>query len=163
MEVIQKAFRLATFDRRTATRVMLDQSATGDAVLLVAGVQALVIVVLFIRVGAFSITSLLEGVIRGLAAWLFLSFAIWLMGTKVLKGNGDPQTMIRTAGFATLPLLLGAVGLSWLGLVWYLAVLVLVAKLVLGSGWGEAAAAVGLGAALIYLIQTLLGAALFRF
>lgn len=163
MEVIQKAFRLATFDRRTATHVMLDHSATGDAVLLVAGVQALVIVVLFFRVGTFSITSLLEGVIRGLAAWLFLSFAIWLMGTKVLKGNGDPQTMIRTAGFATLPLLLGAVGLSWLGLVWYLAVLVLVAKLVLGSGWGEAAAAVALGAALIYLIQTLLGAALFSF
>jgi hypothetical protein len=46
---------------------------------------------------------------------------------------------------------------------WHLALLVLVAKVVLGLRWIEAGAAVGLGAALIYLIQTLLGATSFRF
>jgi hypothetical protein len=98
-----------------------------------------------------------------LAGWLFLSFAIWLMGTRLLKGSSDPQTMIRATGFASLPLLLGAVGFGWVGFLWHLAILVLVASVVLGLRWVEAGAAVGLGAALIYLIQTLLGAALFQF
>ena len=39
----------------------------------------------------------------------------------------------------------------------------MVAKVVLGLRWIEAGAAVGLGAALIYLIQSLLGATFFRF
>jgi hypothetical protein len=163
MDTIQRALRIALFDQRAVTRVMLDQSATGDAVLIVAGVNAAVIVVLFIRAGAFSLTGLLEGTLRGLAGWLVLSFAIWLMGTKLIKGSGDPQTMIRTSGFATLPLLLGAIGFALVGLIWHLALLVLVARQVLGKGWGEAAAAVALGAALVFAIQTLVGGALFRF
>ena len=136
--------------------------------MIVAAVYAIVIAVNSFRSGSFDLIGLLEGVIRGLAGWLFLSFAIWVMGTKVLKGNGDPQTMIRTAGFASLPLLLGALNFIWpssglVGLLWHLGLLVLVAKVVLGVRWIEAGAAVGLGAALIYLIQTLLGATLFRF
>ena len=119
--------------------------------------------VISFRFGVFDLLGLIEGVIVGIAGWLFLSFAIWLMATKVLKGNGDAQTMIRTAGFASLPLLLGAVSLSWLGVLWHIALLVVVAKVVFGMKWVEAAAAVALGAALIYLIQTLLGAAFFRF
>ncbi|HSL25379.1 MAG TPA: YIP1 family protein [Acidimicrobiia bacterium] len=163
MEALQRALRLSFFDRRTANQIMFDHSATGDAVLLVAAVQAAVIAVLFLRAGAFSPMALLEGAIGGIAGWLFLSFAIWLMGTRVLKGSGDAQTMIRTTGFGTLPLLLGAAGYGWVGLVWHLAILVLVARVVLGLDWAEAGGAVALGAALIYLIQTLLGAALFRF
>ncbi|HEY7564407.1 MAG TPA: YIP1 family protein [Acidimicrobiia bacterium] len=163
MDAILRAFRIALFDQRAVTRVMLDHGATGDAVLLVAGVNAVVEVVQVFFGGRFSLVGLLEGTLRGLAGWLVLSFAIWLMGTKLLKGNGDPQTMIRTAGFATLPLLLGAFGYGLVGLVWHLALLVLVARQVLGKGWGEAAAAVALGAALIFAIQTLVGGALFRF
>ncbi|MGZ5384926.1 MAG: YIP1 family protein [Acidimicrobiia bacterium] len=168
MESVQKAIRLTFFDQRTARQVMFEHSATADAVMIVAAVNAIVLLVLHLRVGSFDLLAILEGTIRGLAGWLFLSFAIWLMGTKLLKGNGDPQTVIRTSGFASLPLLLGALtfvwgGLSWVGLLWHLALLVLVAKVSLGLEWIEAAAAVALGAALIYLIQTLLGAAFFRF
>jgi hypothetical protein len=163
MESVQKAIRLTFFDQRTARQVMFEHNATADAVMIVAGVHAVVILVNFIGNSTFDLIGLLEGVIRGVAGWLFLSFAIWLMATKLLKGNGDPQTLIRTAGFASLPLLLGAVGFDWLGLLWYLVLLVVVAKVVCGLRWVEAGAAVGLGAALIYLVQTLLGAAFFRF
>jgi hypothetical protein len=163
MESLQKAIRLTFFDQRTARQVMFEQSATADAVMIVAAVHAIVLLVISFRFGVFDLLGLIEGVIVGIAGWLFLSFAIWLMATKVLKGNGDAQTMIRTAGFASLPLLLGAVSLSWLGVLWHIALLVVVAKVVFGMKWVEAAAAVALGAALIYLIQTLLGAAFFRF
>jgi hypothetical protein len=163
MESLQKALRLTFFDQRTARQVMFEQSATADAVMIVAAVHAIVLAVISFRFGIFDLLGLIEGVIVGIAGWLFLSFAIWLMATKVLKGNGDAQTMIRTAGFASLPLLLGAVSLSWLGVLWHVALLVVVAKVVFGMKWVEAGAAVALGAALIYLIQTLLGATFFRF
>jgi len=163
MESLQKAIRLTFFDQRTARQVMFEHSATADAVMIVGAVHAIVLVVLSIRFGSFDLLGVLEGVIIGIAGWLFLSFAIWLMATKLLKGNGDAQTMIRTAGFASLPLLLGAVNLSWLGVLWHVALLVVVAKVVFGMKWMEAVAAVALGAALIYLIQALLGAAFFRF
>ena len=163
MESLQKSIRLTFFDQRTARQVMFEQSATADAVMIVAAVHAIVLAVLSFRFGFFDLLGLIEGVIVGIAGWLFLSFAIWLMATKLLKGNGDAQTMIRTAGFASLPLLLGAVSLSWLGVLWHVALLVVVAKVVFGMKWVEAGAAVALGAALIYLIQTLLGATFFRF
>ncbi|MGH8927806.1 MAG: YIP1 family protein [Acidimicrobiia bacterium] len=163
MESVLRAVRLTFFDQRTARQVMFEHGATGDAVLLVAGVNALAILISFFRAGVFDLLGLLQGILSGIAGWLILSFAVWLMGTKLLKGNGDPQTMIRTAGFAALPLLLGSVGLDLIGLLWYLALLVLVAKVVFGLGWAEAAASVALGAALVYLIQVLFGAGLFRF
>jgi len=163
VESVQKAIRLTFFDQRTARHVMFEHGATADAVMIVAAVHAIVILVNSIRFGTFDLLGLLEGVIIGIAGWLFLSFAIWLMATKLLKGNGDPQTMIRTAGFASLPLLLGAVGLAWVGVLWYVALLVVVAKVVFGLRWVEAGAAVVLGAALIYLVQIILGATFFRF
>ena len=168
MESLQKALRLSFFDQRTARQVMFEHSATADAVMIVGGVYAVVIIVNFLTAGTFDLFGLLEGIIRGIAGWLFLSFAIWVMGTKVIKGSGDPQTLIRTAGFASLPLVLGALNFVWsglglVGLLWHVGLLVMVAKVVLGLRWIEAGAAVGLGAALIYLIQTLLGATFFRF
>ena len=163
MESLQKALRLTFFDQRTARQVMFEQSATADAVMIVAAVHAIVLAAISIRFGVFDLLGLVEGVIVGIAGWLFLSFAIWLMATKLLKGTGDAQTMIRTAGFASLPLVLGAASLSWLGVLWHVALLVVVAKVVFGMKWVEAGAAVALGAALIYLVQTLLGATFFRF
>jgi hypothetical protein len=158
VESLKRAIRLAGFDRRVAVGLMFDQGATGDAVLIVGAVHLIVALVTFIRVGFFSVLGLLESLILGVAGWLFLSFAIWIMGTRLLKGSGEAQAVIRTSGFAHLPILLRALGpglFGLLGLAWYLAALVLVTGVVLGLGWKEALGAVVLGAALIYLIQTL--------
>jgi len=168
MESFQKAVRLTFFDQRTARQVMFEHNATADAVVIVGGVYLASFIIGSIRSGSFDVVQILTDVIFGIAGWLFLSFAIWVMGTKLIKGNGDPQTLIRTAGFASLPLLLQALTFVWsqmalVGLVWYLALLVLVAKVVLGLRWVEAGASVALGVALIYLIQSLLGGTFFRF
>jgi hypothetical protein len=92
------------------------------------------------------------------------------MGTKVLKGAGAIEAMIRVSGFARLPLLLGVVDyltgsgiFGVVGLVWHLALLVVAAGVVLGLQLKEAVAAVALGAALIAVVQLVFGAALFRF
>jgi hypothetical protein len=134
---------------------MFDTSAMGDAVLLVAAVHLVIGLVISIRFGLFDIVALLTAAIYGVAGWLILSFAIWLMGTKVLKGTGDAQAMMRGAGFGTLPLLLAVVNLGWVGTLWHLAILVVVTIVVLGLEFKEAVGAVLLGAALVVLIQLL--------
>jgi hypothetical protein len=134
---------------------MFDTSAMGDAVLLVAAVHLVIGLVISIRGGFFDIVALLSAAIYGVAGWLILSFAIWLMGTKVLKGTGDVQAMMRGAGFGTLPLLLAVVNLGWVGTLWHLGILVVVTVVVLSLEFKEAVGAVLLGAALVVLIQLL--------
>jgi hypothetical protein len=155
LKSLQRAARLAGFDRRVASELMFDTSAMGDAVLLVAAVHLAIGLVLSIRIGRFDIVELLTAAIYGVAGWLILSFAIWLMGTRLLKGTGDVQAMMRGAGFGTLPLLLAVVNLGWVGTLWQLAILVVVTTVVLGLELKEAVGAVLLGAALVVLIQLL--------
>ena len=155
LKSLERAVRLSGFDRRVATELMFDTSAMGDAVLLVAVVQLAIGLVVSIRFGVFDIVALLTAAIYGVAGWLILSFAIWLMGTRVLKGTGDVQAMMRGAGFGTLPLLLAIVNLGWVGTLWQLAILVVVTIVVLGLELKEAVGAVLLGAALVVLIQLL--------
>ncbi len=152
---LERAVRLSGFDRRVATELMFDTSAMGDAVLLVAAVHLAIGLVVSLRFGLFDIVALLTAAVYGVAGWLILSFAIWLMGTRVLKGTGDVQAMMRGAGFGTLPLLLAVVNLGWVGTLWQLAILVVVTIVVLGLELKEAAGAVLLGAALVVLIQLL--------
>lgn len=159
MEQIVKAFRVALFDRRTAASISFDSGATGDAVLIVAGVHAVIQIVAFVRAGTFDVFVLLQSIVLGVAGWIFLSFAIWLMGTRLLKGSGEAQTVIRLTGFAQLPLLLTALGsdvIGLVGLVWYLAAVVVVTSVALGLRLKESVASVVLGAALVFLIQRLL-------
>lgn len=163
MEIVTRALKLTAFDRRTATALMLDSTAMGDAVLLVAAVRTLVVAVNFLRFRVFSLTGFLESILTAVVAWLVLSMAIWFMGSRLLKGTGEADAMMRTAGFASLPLVLSAVSLGWVGLVWHLAILVLVTGVVLGLGIKESVAAVALGAALVYLISLLFRAPLLGF
>lgn len=149
------------FDRRTARELMFDSSATGDAVLLVAAIHVVIVLTRMIMAGVFDLIGLLETAIFGVAGWLILSFAIWLMGTKVLKGSGDVQALMRVAGFASLPLLLGIVGLGWVGSIWQLAILVVGTSVVLGQDLKEALGSVVLGAALVLVIQLLFRAPFF--
>lgn len=169
-ENLRHALRLSSFDRQAARRISFDSSATADAVVLVAAIEAVLVGVLLAVTRRFDLIGLLEAVILGLAGWLILAAAIWLMGTKVLKGSGAIEAMIRVSGFARLPLLLGIIDyltgpgiFRLLGLVWHLALLVVAASVVLGLQLKESVAAVALGAALIAVVQLIFGAALFRF
>ncbi len=141
------------FDRRVATELMFDSSATGDAVLLVAGIHVVVVLTRMLLAESFALMVVLESAIFGVAGWLILSFAIWIMGTKVLKGQGDVQALMRVSGFASLPLLLAMVGFGWVGSIWQLAVMVLGTGVVLGQNTKEALGSVVLGAALLFAFQ----------
>ena len=169
-ENFRHALRLSSFDRQAARRISFDSSATADAVVLVAAIEAILVGVQLAITRRFDLIGLLEAVILGIAGWLILAAAIWLMGTKVLKGSGAIEAMIRVSGFARLPLLLGVIDyltgsgiFRLVGLVWHLALLVVAAGVVLGLQLKEAVAAVALGAALIAVVQLVFGAALFRF
>lgn len=169
-ENLRHAFRLASFDRQTARRLGFDASATADAVVLVAAIEAILVGVRLALARRFDLINLLEAVILGIAGWLILAAAIWLMGTRVVKGSGEIEAMIRVSGFARLPLLLGAVDyftrtsfLDLVGLVWHLALLGLVAGVVLGLKLKESVAAVVLGAAVVLVVQLVFRAAFFRF
>jgi hypothetical protein len=153
MATINRAVRMTIFDRRAATDLMLDSSATGDAVLLVATVHVLITLVGMVLLGGFGLIALLAAAIYGVAGWLILSFAIWIMGTKLLGGSGEVQTLMRVTGFASLPLLLALVGWGWVGTLWQLAILVVATMVVLGQEIKEAVGSVVLGAALVLLIQ----------
>jgi hypothetical protein len=169
-ETLRHAFALSTFNRQTARRLSFDSSATADAVLLVAALEAVLVGTLMAVTRRFDLLQLIESAILGIAGWLILAAAIWLMGTKVLKGGGEIEAMIRVSGFARLPLLLAVIGyligssiLGLVGLVWHLALLVVVTGVVLGLELKEAVAAVALGVALIAIVQFIFGAAFFRF
>ncbi|MGQ0847888.1 MAG: YIP1 family protein [Actinomycetota bacterium] len=166
MEAIRRALKLAAFERRTVTGLMYDSSATGDAVLIVAGVQAVLLAITFFRAGRFSLTDLVQSVILAIAGWLILAFSVWLMGTKLLKGSGEVESIVRTSGFGRLPLLLGAAGIEWLtwfGLFWHLAVLVVAVGVVFGLKQKDAIATVALGFGLVLVVQLLFRATFFAF
>lgn len=168
-DALRRAFRIAMFDRPTVRAVSSESTATGDAVLLVAAVEAIVALALMIGSGVLSLSFFVETVILGVAGWLFLSAAIWFMGTRVLKGSGTIDAMFRATGFARLPMLLGVIdgfvggNLSGqIGLLWYLALVVVATGVVLGLKWEEALGAVVLGAALVLLVQLIFRAPFFR-
>jgi hypothetical protein len=168
-QAIERAFRIATFDRKAARQVSFDSSATGDAVLLVAAIEAVVALAFVLAGGGFDLRIFVESVILGVASWLILAAAIWLMGTRVLKGSAAIESMFRVSGFARLPLLLGAVDgfvgnrlFGQIGLVWYLALLVVATGVALGLGWKESLGAVVLGTAVVLLIQLIFRASFFR-
>ncbi|HEX2421473.1 MAG TPA: YIP1 family protein [Acidimicrobiia bacterium] len=169
-ENFRSAIRLASFDRQAARRIGFDSSATADAVVLVAAIEAVLVGALLVTARRFDLIGLLQSVLLAIAGWLILAAAIWVMGTRVLKGAGEIEAMIRVSGFARLPLLVGIVDyltgrsiFGLIGLLWHLALLVIVAGVVLGLRLKEALAAVALGAALVAVVQLVFRTALFRF
>jgi hypothetical protein len=125
MRALKRAVRSAIFDRKVNTELFFDSDATADAVLLVAGIGAVVYFGAVARVGlgAFSITGLLEAVIYAVVGWLILAVGTWVAATKLFDGSGQMQSMMRLHGHAEMPLLLALFGglIGTLGLAWSLA------------------------------------------
>lgn len=168
MEVLRRAFSVSLFDRRAARRVMFEHDATGDAVLLVAAIEAVVVGLIMFLTSSFNLIGLFQSVILGIAGWLILGAATWFMGTRLLKGSGEIEAMFRVTGFARVPLLLGlgaAFGLpflNWVGFLWHLALVVMAAGVVLGLKLKEAIGSVVLGSALVLVFQLIFRAVFFR-
>lgn len=135
--VLTRSIRAALFERRPYGEVLYEASATGDAALLVAGVSAVVFLVTALRSGTTNpidlVLGLVPNAIFALAGWLFLALATWFAGSRLFRGSGDAQMVMRAHGLAYLPNLLGVAG-GLAGAV--------------GSLWSLAAAAVGTAVAM---------------
>lgn len=149
--------RASILDRKAHTELFFDSDATADAVLLVAGISAVVYFGAVVGVGfsALSLTGLLEAVIFGLIGWLILAGATWLAATKLFEGSGQLQTMMRLHGHCELPLLLGVLGPigAIVGLLWSAAAKVVATSEGASLDVMKAVAAVLLGLALVVLVR----------
>lgn len=169
-DIFRRAFRATLFDRKPFVEALWDSTATADAALLVIIVSAFVAGVTAFRIG-FGITSLISGmlssVITTLAAWLFLAIATWFVGSRLFAPPDDPvrrfeamQVMLRMHGLAFLPVALTPIGglVSVIGGLWYLAAAALGTSIALDSKTWEGGVAVLLGAAVMALINAVIGA-----
>lgn len=155
-----RAARAAIFDKKAFTEAFFDDDAMADGAIVVAMVGAVTYLGVLLWHGvmnAFSITGLIQVVLASVASWLVLGFATWFVATRMFKSSGRPQTLVAMHGLAPLPLLLEIFGapISWIGLVWYLAILVVATKEVTDLDYKFSAVSVLIGFALAALVRAL--------
>lgn len=161
--MLTRAGRAAIFDRRAFTEAFFDDDAMADGALIVALVGAVTYLgalVWFGVLGAFDIVVLIRALVYSVASWLILGFATWFAATRLFGATNRYQTLIAMQGLAALPLVLELFGspVSWLGVVWYLAVLVLATKEATELDYKFAGVSVLIGFAVAAVVRLLLGA-----
>ena len=87
--------------------MFFDNAATGDAVLIVAGIYGAIYLALVLGSNlGFSVVSFIGILLSGLIGWLIVSGGLWLAGTKIFEGSARGATVIRLTGFTHVPLVL---------------------------------------------------------
>jgi hypothetical protein len=158
-----RAGRAALFDRRAFTEAFFDDDAMADGAIVVAVVGAVSyvgILAWFGVLGRFDIVGLLQSLIFSVASWLILGLATGFAASRLFGSSARYQTVIAMQGLAVLPLLLEIFGspISWIGLVWYLAVLVIATKEATELDYKFAGVAVLIGFAVAAVVRLLIGA-----
>lgn len=161
--MLSRAGRAAIFDRQAFTEAFFDDDAMADGALVVAGVGAIWYVGVLIWVGAlerFDLIGLLQSLIFSVVTWLILGFATWFAASRLFGANNRYQTLLAVHGLAVLPLVLEIFGspVSWLGLVWYLAVLVIATKEATDLDYKLAGVSVLIGFAIAFVVRLILRA-----
>lgn len=168
-DLLTRAVKAATFDRRTFDEVMWERNATADAVLLVAFVSALRVLWEGIRYGigvSRVVGVLVETVISDVAGWLFLAVATWFLGSRLFRPGDDfrrrfehAQTVMRVQGIAYLPMVLAVFGgiVAAVGQLWYLAAASVGTAVALDVKPLQGGVAVILGMAALFLIRLAFG------
>jgi hypothetical protein len=158
-----RAARAAILDRRAFTEAFFDDDAMADSTIVVALVGAATYVGILFWFGAierFDIIGLIQSLIYSVASWLILGFATWFAATRLFGSSNRYQTLIAMQGLAVLPLLLEIFGspISFVGLVWYLAVLVVATKEATDLSYKFAGVSVLIGFAVAAVVRLLMGA-----
>jgi hypothetical protein len=156
-----RAARAALFDRKAFTEAFFDDDAMADGAIVVAVVGALTYLGALSwlgALGAFDLAALFQVLIASVASWLILGFATWFAASRLFKSSNRPQTLVAMHGLAPLPLLLEIFGspLAWVGLVWYLGILVLATKEATELPYKFAGVSVLIGFAAAVLVRALL-------
>ncbi len=154
-----RAGRAAIFDRKVYTEAFFDNDAMADGAIVVAGVGALTYLGLLARgMVGFDLSGLLQILLASVVSWLILGFATWFAANRLFQGSGRPQTLLAMHGLAPLPLLLEILGtpIAWLGVLWYLAILVVATKEGTDLDYKFAGVSVLIGFAAAFLVRALL-------
>jgi hypothetical protein len=160
--MFSRAGRASLLDRKPFTEAFFDGDAPADSAILVSIVAAVGYVgtLLWLGVlGAFSIGHLFQVVIAGVVSWLVLGFATWFVANRLFGASSRPQTMIGLQGLAVLPLVLEVFGsvAGGIGLVWYLAILVVATREATDLKLRDAGVSVLIGFAVAVVFRALLG------
>lgn len=163
VKMFTRAGRAAIFDRKVYTEAFFDNDAMADSALVVALTGAatyLGVLVWFGALGSFDLIFLIQALIYSVASWLILGGATWFAASRLFGSSSRYQNVITMQGLAVLPLLLEMFGapISWLGIVWYLVILVIATKDAAELDYKLAGVSVLIGFAVTYVIRLLLGA-----
>jgi hypothetical protein len=164
--MLRQMVRATRLERRFYTELIFDDYATGNAVLVVAGVYAAIAVSLMVAHYAVDLVGLLTIVLGGVIGWLILGGALWLTGVKLFDASARTQTAMRLVGFTQTPLLLLAVGyllprptgpvLAAVGIGWSFAALVVATRVLFDFDVKQAVSAALLATA-VWLVVGLIG------
>ncbi len=134
--------------RETYSRLLWDDYATADAVLIVVLVAAVQLVAA-VALGRFSALGLIQGMLqvttRELIRWMVAALVLWLVSTKLLGGHGRIPATVGVTGYAYLPFVfapLAEIGLGLGGVARY-------------SVFVDAAASIWFGLGLLIIAQVL--------
>ncbi len=174
-KALRQAIRAARFDRTVYSQLLFDDYATGNAILLLAGIAVITTVGQVgldprLTFGASLVATLLNVVLATLWGWVIAAGILWLVGTKLFRGEARYQTVLRMVGFAYLPFVLLAlapldflkleiVG-SWLVLIslaWFGGGLYLIAEDTFGLSKRDAGVAAGLAVVGWLAVRLLIG------
>jgi hypothetical protein len=160
-KIFNRLFRATLFQRDAFKEAYFDSDAGADSAIIVSLVGALTYLGLVFKNGfvGFSLPDLLAWVIAAVTSWLILAFATWGVAKWFFESMARPQIMIGVQGLAVLPLLLDLFQsriLGAVGLVWYLALLVLGTQEVTDLDLKKSAVSVLIGFALAALVRALL-------
>lgn len=156
-----RAGRAAILDRKAFTEAFFDDDAMADAAIVVALVGGTTYLGFVLRgvFARFDLTDFLAVVLYSVVSWLILGFATWFATTRIFQATGRPQTLLALQGLAVLPLLAEIFGspISWIGLIWYLVILVVATKEGTDLPYKQAGVSVLIGFAVTFVIRLLLG------
>ena len=162
--MFSRAARAAAFDRKAFTEAFFDDEAAADGAIVVATVGAVTYLGWWARgLVGLSVQGLLQSLVAAVISWLILAFATWFAASRLFDGGGRPQTMMAMQGLAALPLALEifegfASGLiAAVGLVWYLAVVVVATREASDVSTRNAAVSVLIGFAVAAIFRALIG------
>ena len=105
--LLNQMLRAARLDKKLYTELFFDSYATGNSVLAVVVVYAVIYLGLIAGTNVgFDLIGLLWFMLGGLVGWLVVGGGLWLAATKVFRGHGTGATAVRLTGFSHSPLLL---------------------------------------------------------
>ncbi len=160
--MLTRAGRATIFDQKVFTEAFFDDDAMADSAIIVALVGAATYLGFLVRsdFARFDLFGLVEIILYSVVSWLIVGFATWFAATRIFNATGRAQTLIALQGLAVVPLLTEIFGspISWIGLVWYLAILVVATKQGTDLPYREAGVSVLIGFAVAFVVRLLLGA-----